>query len=342
VEKKLLIKIEDIKPSRPDFRVIGIFNPGVIRFNHKIIMLARVAEARINDDDAHIIIPMYRDRDYSFLKIASDDPNFDFSDCRVIRNHEQNYLSSISHFRVGYSNDGIHFKFDEAPILPSSIYEEYGIEDPRITFINNRYYITYTAVSTHGINVALMVTDDFKTFEHLGNIFPFDNKDCVIFPQKIGDYYYAYHRPSKSDFGKLDIWLARSTNLIHWGEHKVMPEARTSYGNNVRFGAGAVPFLTTRGWVIIYHCADKKHHYHLTAMLVNKDDPSKVLMKSKAPLIEPSEPYDKNGFVPEVIFTCGLINDEKGICVYYGAGDQQIASCRLTYEELFANMEAVV
>ena len=339
--KQLLLTPNSIAPSRPDFKVIGIFNPAITTYKDETIMIARVAETACTLDEKDIIVPIYRDRQFTFIKIPSSDPNYDFSDARVIRNHDQSYLTSISHFRVGRSKNGIDFTFDETPSLPDSIYEEYGIEDPRITFIDGRYYITYTAVSAYGINVALMVTDDFKSFKRLGNILPFDNKDCVIFPEKIKGKYRAYHRPSTSDFGKLDIWVASSDNLLHWGEHHALTGARPTYGTSKRLGAGAVPFKTEQGWILIYHSADAYHRYHLAALLIDKDDPTHIIKRSKRPLIEPSESYERDGIIPDVIFTCGLINDDKGISIYYGAGDQNIALCRLDYDELYDNLEDI-
>jgi predicted GH43/DUF377 family glycosyl hydrolase len=341
MEKHLIIKTEDIAPTSPELRVLGVFNPATIKVGSTTIMIARVAETMKESDSVYVYVPIWRHKKFQFIQIAMSDPNSDFSDARVIHNHEESYLTSISHFRIGRSEDGHHFVFDEQPLFPESVYEEYGIEDPRITYINGRYYITYTAVSSFGINVGLMVTDDFKKFDRLGNIFPFDNKDCVIFPQLINNHYYAYHRPSTSDFGKLDIWLAKSTNLLHWGEHEALKQARIEYQCSARVGAGAVPFLTKEGWVIIYHSADKDHRYHLCALLVDKDDPSKVLKKSKQPLIEPTEQYEKEGFVPNVIFTCGVTNDDNMVHIYYGVCDQNIAVCHMTYDDLFKNMENV-
>ncbi len=342
MKKRLIITKETLQPTRPDFKVFGVFNPAIIKVDNQYIMLARVAETIAFQKDSHVVIPVYRNHDYTFLKFALDDSHYDFSDVRVIRNHQQNYLTSISHFRVGRSQDGYHFTFDETPILPDSIYEEFGLEDPRITRIDDKYYISYTAVSEYGINVRLMVTSDFKTFERLGNIFHFDNKDVVLFPKKINGYYYAYHRPSTSEFGRLDIWVARSTNLLHWGEHQVLTGARIDYTASVRLGAGAVPHLSKDGWLVLYHSADSFNRYHLAALLVAKDDPSKVLKRSKEPLIAPTEPFEKGGLMPEVVFTCGAVFEEHEVKIYYGVCDEAIAVATLTYDEIAANLGEVL
>lgn len=342
MKKQLLITKNQIKPTRPDFKVFGVFNPAIIKVADEYIMFARVAETVALEKDSHVVIPVYRNNDYTFLKFAINDPNYDFSDVRVIRNHRQNYLTSISHFRIGRSKDGYNFTFDDTPILPDSIYEEFGIEDPRITKIDDKYYISYTAVSEYGINVRLMVTADFKKFTRLGNIFHFDNKDVVLFPKKIGGYYYAYHRPSTSEFGRLDMWVAKSTNLLHWGEHEVLTGARIDYTASVRLGAGAVPYLTKEGWIVIYHTADSFNRYHLAALLVDKDDPSKVLKRSKKPLIFPTELFEKEGLMPEVVFTCGAIFEKNEIKVYYGVCDEAIAVATLTYDEIYENLGEVL
>jgi predicted GH43/DUF377 family glycosyl hydrolase len=198
--KKLIIKKEDIQASNPDLSVIGVFNPAITRYKGEIIMIARVAETARQSDDLHYLIPMITENnEIQVIKLPKNHPDYDFSDVRVVRNHKRTYLTSMSYFRIGRSKDGIHFTFaDNEVIFPSGMYEEYGIEDARIAQIGSKYYITYTGVSSCGINVRLMETEDFVQFNKLGNIFYADNKDCVIFPKKINGKYYALHRPCLS------------------------------------------------------------------------------------------------------------------------------------------------
>lgn len=341
MEKRLIIRCSDLRASRKDLRVLGVFNPAVIKKGEETIMLVRVAEASICNDKAVFRVPTWHKNKFKFIEVNRHDTNFDFSDARVIRNHEQNYLTSISHFRVARSLDGVNFIFDNTRVMPENDYESYGIEDPRITEIGDLYYITYSAISEHGINVGLMLTKDFVTFTRRGIILPFDNKDCVIFPKKINGNYYAFHRPSKSDFGQLDMWTSESPDLLHWGNHLVVSEARPAYQKSARVGAGAVPFLTERGWLAIYHAADNEHHYHLAALLLDKNNPTHVLMRSRKPLLSPEEDFEKNGFFGNVVFTCGVTNDKDVITIYYGVCDENIAMCKMPLNDIFANMEVV-
>lgn len=342
MNKQLLINYKDIKPHADGFEVIGAFNPAVTLCNGETVMLLRVAERAVQTNQNCFCVPVYREGsgiEFVNLPRTSD---YDYSDARVVVGKEASYLTSISYFRVGRSKDGIHFDFsDNVCIMPVNKYEEYGIEDARITQIGDTYYITYAAVGSNGINVALITTNDFVRFERKGIILPSDNKDCVIFPDKINGKYMALHRPSISRFGKLDIWTAESDNLIAWGNHKVMLDARISFEPSVRIGAGAVPIKTDKGYLVIYHSADANDRYVLTAMLLDANNPNVVLAKSKRPLIEPTERYERQGFVNNVVFTCGLINKGSVLDIYYGVCDQGVAVASVSVQDVFDNMEAL-
>ncbi len=342
MRKKLLINKEQIVPSRPDFEVIGAFNPGCTTMNGETILLIRVAERPIQTNQDAYLVPFYDTKSDAVLvkSIPKNHPDFDFSDKRVIKNHEQNYLTSLSHFRLARSNDGETFTIDAKPtIFPENEVEAFGIEDARITKMDDAFYITYTAIGIYGINGCLIRTTDFVTFERLGIIFTSDNKDVVLFPHKIGGHYHAFHRPSHSEYGKLDIWLAKSPDLTHWGQHTVLLERRPDHFDNHRLGASAVPFLTDRGWIEIYHTGDIKDEYALAAVLLDKDDPSKVMMRSKCPLILPEEHYETDGFFGKIVFSCGAIVDQDDVSIYYGASDESIAVATITLDELFSNLE---
>jgi len=327
----------DISASKPYMEVIGVFNAGVIRFREEVLLLLRVAERPINNISDRYLIPVY-DEDSDELQIISidkHDPLADFSDSRVIKTPRQNYLTSISHLRLARSKDGVCFRVDEHPaVYPSNRYESYGIEDPRITQIGKHYYITYSGISELGIVTSLLETTDFISYRRRGNIFHPDNKDVVIFPEQIHGKYYALHRPSCSHYGKPDMWIAESSDLVAWGNHRQLMGVREGLWDEGRIGASAVPVLIEEGWLEIYHGADNQNRYCVGAVLLDKDEPWKVIARSKLPVMVPELPYEMDGFFGNVIFPCGLLLEESKVKLYYGASDTYVAYVELTLDHI--------
>ncbi|MHB1276529.1 MAG: glycoside hydrolase family 130 protein [Candidatus Humimicrobiaceae bacterium] len=342
-DKNPIIKPEDVKPSSPDFKVISVFNCGVTRFNGEIILLMRIAEAPECDCDDIIRIPFLDEKtNLIFIKeLKKTDNNIDYSDPRFIKTPEKNYLTSISHFRIARSKNGIDFKIDEKPAMfPENIYERFGIEDPRITEIDGKYYIGYSAVSDiTGITICLASTVDFITFKRHGIIFLPDNKDFALFPEKIGGKYYALNRPSSTEFGMKDIWISQSDDLMSWGNHKILLTVGEGFWDDGRIGCGAVPFKINEGWLEIYHGASKDGKYCLGAILLNIDDPSRIISRNVNPIIEPEESYEKTGFLNNVIFTCGALLENGIVKIYYGASDQYIAYAEIELKEILEKLK---
>jgi len=142
-----------------------------------------------------------------------------------------------SHLRIARSKNGIDFKIDKKPaIFPESKYERFGIEDPRITQINGRYYINYSAISNiTGVTTCLTSTTDFVTFTRHGVIFMPDNKDVAIFPEKIKGRYYALNRPVSAEYRVRDMWISESPDLVYWGNHLKLMSAREKYWDEGRY-----------------------------------------------------------------------------------------------------------
>lgn len=337
-----IIKPTDIQPSRKDFKVIGVFNAGVARLADEVILLIRVAEKPISRHPDIVLAAIYDvDRKTVILKkFSTDDPANDFSDSRLIVTPEGTYLTSISHLRLARSTDGVNFKIDQTPAIASAAdYETFGIEDPRITLIDKTYYINYVAVSPLGVTTALASTQDFTSFKRHGVIFCPDNKDVVIFPEKIQGRYYALHRPDSGLFHKQDIWIADSPDLKCWGHHKCLMATRPDHWDNVKIGASAVPFKTPQGWLEIYHGVDNNNRYCLGAVLLDANEPWKVLARSTAPIFQPEADYECQGFFANVVFTCGLLAENEKINIYYGAADTTICYAQLPLKETLQTLE---
>ena len=281
-----LLRPADLKPSQPDLEVIGTFNPGAIATEYGVVLLVRVAEQPVERRPGHTGFPRW---DPQSKKIAIDwepDSELDRVDIRVVRRKRDGLvrLTFISYLQVVYSRDGRSIDPSKgAAFQPANEYEEFGVEDPRITRIGNVFYFTYVAVSRHGVATALASTKDFRTFERHGIIFCPENKDVVLFPEKIGGSYVALHRPNgASPFTKPEMWLATSDNLVHWGGHQHFLGGSEAWDIG-RIGAGTPPIRTPDGWLAIYHGNSKQQEdksigaYSGGVLLLDLEKPQRIL-----------------------------------------------------------------
>lgn len=349
VQENPLIVPSDVTPSRPELKVVGVFNCGAVKYKNEHLLLCRVAETLKNPPEGSVGFPVVKTvngkSEFEIVTLKkSDYPDYDFSDSRVITKLINDspvtlHLTSLSHLRLARSADGINFTIDEDPtIMPEGEDECWGIEDPRITQIDDTYYINYTAVSPRGAATSLISTKDFKEYKREGMIFLPENKDVSLFPSKINGSYYAFSRPVPKAFGTPDIWLSRSDNLLDWGRHQHFLGVSSQGWDNGRIGGGAPPVLTKKGWLVIYHAADSENRYCLGALLLDKQDPTKILGKSTVPLMEPVAEYEKNGFFSDVVFSCGVILEEETLIIYYGAADDKICRGDISLKDIYKHL----
>ena len=252
------------------------------------------------------------------------------------------YLAQMSHLRLARSRDGIRFTVDEVPAIAPQVHvEEYGVEDPRITFVDGLFYITYVSVSRWGITTSLATTRDFESFERRGVIFLPDHKDVVIFPEKVAGRYVALTRPMPQSFSRIfGIWMAFSEDLVSWGGHQTVCLPRWDHWDELRTGASAVPFRTREGWLELYHGVNRTHRYAMGAVLLDADDPRKVLARSPAPILAPGTAYERLGLFNDTVFSCGVVPlDNDRIRMYYGAADSCVAAADFSVREIIASLE---
>lgn len=336
-----LISPCDVKPSRPDFEVVCTFNAGVARYRDEVILLVRVAEIPRNDDPQIVKVPIQSAAEGKMVILDFDrtDSSIDFTDSRFVRTREQQFLTSISHLRLARSRDGIHFSIDESPaIFPENQYEEYGIEDARITKIDDTYYINYCGTADLGITTLLASTPDFKTYERHGVMFCPDNKDVEIFPGRINGKYYALHRPTSAEYKHRSMWIAESPDLLCWGNHRHFMSPREGFWDDGRVGGSAVPFRIEQGWLEIYHGAGKDNRYCLGALLLDADEPWRILARSEKPILEPEADYELEGFFGNVVFNNGVLFEDGRVKIYYGAADTYVACAEISLDEVLAGL----
>jgi predicted GH43/DUF377 family glycosyl hydrolase len=336
-----LLKPADLKPAIPGMEITCLLNPGVFKLHGKTWLVLRVAE-RPKQIEGKISFPIYNEAGkIEVLSFDKDDPELDASDPRVIKYKGQNYLTTLSYLRLVYSDDDVTFHEDPEypPIFGKGFLESFGIEDCRVSTMEDGFYLTFTEVSPVAVGVGLIITKDFKTYERKGMIFPPHNKDCAIFEEKINGMYYALHRPSSPELGGNYIWIAQSPDRIHWGNHKCIAVTREDKWDSARVGAGAAPIKTSAGWLEIYHGADHNHRYCLGALLLDLNDPSKVLARSAEPIMEPIAAYEKTGFFGNVVFTNGHYVDGDTIKLFYGASDEVICSAEFSITAILNSLK---
>lgn len=264
---------------------------------------------------------------------------------RMVNDGYQDYLAQMSHLRVARSKDGIHFSVDtEVAIGPQTGLEEYGVEDSRVTFIDGEYHITYVSASRWGITTSLATTTDFRTFTRKGVIFLPDHKDVALFPEVINGSYYALTRPMPQSFSRIaGIWIASSDDKKRWGEHKPLALPRFGTWDEVRTGASAVPFRTNEGWLELYHGVNRENTYAMGGLLLDANDPTKVIARSPAPILKPVQMYETMGLFNDTIFSCGVVPlDKTGerVRMYYGAADSVVAAADFDVAEIIDSLES--
>lgn len=342
--EKLVIGPNDLKPSRDDMQIIGVFNPGVTEVNGEVVLLARVAERFPQVREGKTGLPRFVPGEGIVIDWF-DDEDLDKFDPRTYRIKSTGAirLTFISHLRVIRLADGKNVS-SEGPIFSAAVRaEEYGVEDSRITTIGDTHYVTYVAVSRNGIYTCLASTKDFEQFKRHGIIFCPENKDVVLFPETIGGMYYALHRPV-SGFNIPEMWLAKSPDLVHWGGHEIFMGGDVNWHND-RIGAGAPPIKMDEGWLEIYHGnrrprkAGELVYYTAGALLLDLDDPIRVLKRSTEPIMTPQAEFEMGGFVANVVFPMGVVDRGEELWFYYGASDTYVGVAAFSKKDLLNSMQ---
>ncbi|HEY1409410.1 MAG TPA: hypothetical protein VF434_10725 [Promineifilum sp.] len=256
-----------------------------------------------------------------------------------------------SHLCVARSANGVdEWQIDPEASLwpdPANYPEElWGVEDPRITYVPelDQYAIAYTAFTRDGPGVALALTRDFRNYERYGLIMSPEDKDAALLPHRVGGHWALIHRPVSAP--RAHMWISYSTDLRHWGSHKVMLEARRGgWWDANKIGLSPPPIETPHGWLVIYHGVRTTAAgaiYRLGLALFDLEVPERVIRRSDEWIFGPEMPYELQGDVGNVVFPCGytILPDGDTIHLYYGAADTTVALATGSVKELLNWLEA--
>jgi predicted GH43/DUF377 family glycosyl hydrolase len=259
-------------------------------------------------------------------------------------------MRGISHLHVARSADGeTNWRFDAEPLLKPDVdrdpEETWGCEDPRLTWLPEReeWAIAYTAYSRRGPLVSLATTKDFRSVTRLGPVMPPEDKDAALFPRQFNGRWALIHRPSPLR-GGAHMWLSWSPDLRHWGDHRLLLEARDgAWWDAGKIGLGPPPLETPEGWLVMYHgvrLTSDGPIYRVGLALLALDDPGTVLHHLDEWVFAPEQGYEMTGDVGRVVFPCGWVRDEATdrLFLYYGAADTVIGLATARFSDVMARV----
>jgi predicted GH43/DUF377 family glycosyl hydrolase len=260
---------------------------------------------------------------------------------------DEHNVSSLGHATT-VDGETILERTVEPVFSPTETWEELGCEDPRITSFEGTFYVFYTAYSHRGPRIAAASTTDFRDFARYGVVGPdHDDKDCALFPERIGGELAAAHRIEPNielaffeRVRKLDR-LPRNPNsekyLRRIQANVIMKPERKWEEQKV--GIGPPPIKTNAGWLIIYHGVDSNIVYRAGAAMLDLENPCRVIARTPEPILEPEEPYEKIGVVPNVVFPEGTVVTDGQLRVYYGGADRVCCVASVPIKLLMESLE---
>ncbi len=359
---KILLNPHDIDPKELpvgqgtglETYVFGTLNPGLCRLpNGNLLMMVRIAEALSEPRTGNETqVLRYNTLTGSFDVNHYQTRDLDFADPRKYRfkNEGEIYaLTSLSWLLpVELDSEGtqvieIHYA---KMILPDQAYQEYGIEDPRITLIQDTYYMTTCAVASDRHSTVLYSSKDGLNYACQGLIMDHQNKDMVIFPEQIDGLYHALTRPLGELYFKSieadsipgpSINIASSPDLLHWRPlEKVLVKSRKNTVLSGKVGGGTPPLRTPAGWLVLYHGVSGNGiagNYRTVWMLLDLLNPQQVIYEElTTPILEANPGLTRDCqdliYLQNIVFTTGIVNADNHYIVASGELD---LCCRITH-----------
>jgi len=253
------------------------------------------------------------------------------------------HLSGQRRIHLATPTDNGYFKVHSKALLSPSREPQYsqhesgGVMDARITFLDGVYYIMYSVLGDHGFRLGLAKTTDFKNVERIGIISEPDTKAGILFPAKVNGNYARLERPSDGS----SIWMSFSPDLIHWGGCELIIRPRGGFWDSDRIGPGATPMEIEQGWLLIYYGVKGTSAgpiFRLGTVILEKDDPTKVVGRANIPILSPRKQYERIGDVPNIVYSNGAVLTEDGtLNIFYGAANSCICIGTTTVDEIVAN-----
>ena len=239
----------------------------------------------------------------------------------------------VSHIGYAVSPDGLHWNRLENPVIsPHQGGDDYrGVEDPRVVSLDGIFYMTYTAYGVNSFFPMIARSENLITWEDIGPLERAQNKDHVLFPEKIGGRYAILHRRSPN------IWIAYSHDLKNWTDHQIIMKPREDNDwDSKSIGSNGPPIKTEHGWLLVYHGYEAQHVYRHSVALLDLENPAKIINRPSAFIMEPMETWEIRGDVPNVTFSCSSIVVGNELYFYYAGADRVIGLATAPFSDVVA------
>lgn len=287
-----------------------------------------------------------REKDGKFVLMVRSVPK-GYTKIGNINEFDDAYTSQLS---LWEGDSPTRFKLiDEGAVMPGEPFDKFGVEDPRITKLGDTYYIFYTSLakglgqpdSAEGVRIAMASTKDFRTFKKHGVIGPDRTSKAGVIFEANGKLHFMWKdeqhcertmmSPVPDDFEDAAKWqeMWKSRDI----EQDVLLEAQDNVWERFGIEPGAPPIETDKGLLVVYSSISEKPEWTISLMLLDKDDPTKIISKTDAPFLKPEEDYELSGDVNNVVFPCGAVIDNDRLYVYYGGAD---TVCAVASEDMDA------
>jgi len=303
--------------------------------------------------------------------VIYDDENDEFV---MLYRAAGNTLEHYIYLGLATSKDGINFKRKSNDPILSPIFDGEdggGVEDPRLIKFEGTYYLTYasrpyapgrywlnepkpwfnppkdapTFLAWNNTVTYLAYTKDFKTYKRLGRITDTrdDDRDVYIFPEKINGEFVRISRPMFAcgegyENENPAIWISFSNDMMEWRSRELLMQG-SFWWETKKVGGSCPPIKTPYGWFMIVHGVSKEDDtYRVGAILMDLNDPRKIIARTKEPIMEPEHPYETDGYYNGCVFPTGNVVKDDTLYVYYGGADKFVGVATCSFEALLKDM----
>jgi beta-1,2-mannobiose phosphorylase / 1,2-beta-oligomannan phosphorylase len=358
--RRIIFRDDQLVPTHPILSPIAVLNPGFFHKDGRSFLIVRTDEL-VDDDHVRFLkdayqcdaaVPYFDLREMAARAIPVNfppdyDPDHDnlivppeFASAASV-NREGLYLQYLSHLRIAEIDAKKDVLWERPIVTPSTMHDRYGCQDAHAVVLAGSVWITYNGLGLCGSTAQCCTLDRNLSISSRRMLFAPDQKHVSIFPERVEGRIFAVSRPLVRTYIKAaGVWAYCSNDGVHWKVLGPLLLPRDNSWDSARVGPGGPPILTADGWLQFYYGVDKEKSYHIGAVMLDRNDPMKVLSRSEEPIFSPSFEWELHGRRADSVFPSGAYfdSDDDRIDLYYGAADTSVAVAIFSCSDLIRHL----